>query len=391
MRVVSLLLVLALAATASADEITVKQAEKFGRELQKELEAGDIRSFSSRFDNRALLKEAVSRVDAPQAMRDGFVKGALSGFSFGEQIASAIREEGSYTFLRVQAEPLRVRFRLLLPGGGVNYHDLTLAKNGMGRLSITDVYVYISGEALSVTLRRAFRLGVASQKAGDKDFLKMADSLKRAQQLHAEGRHQEAYNVLRTIKGEWAKTSNFLTIKVMVATEIDEKTLIEAVNEYQRILPDSPSLHLILVDKLIVEKKWKEVFEHIDALDELVGGDPYLKVLRANCHTVSGHPEKAKVLLKKAAKEEPTLADAHYTMIDAALALEDWNLVSSELTLLEREFGVEWGDLSQVEGFKAYTRSESYAKWLRRKSGGAGGSGGGEGSQSPPGSVPDGR
>ena len=38
----------------------------------------------------------------------------------------------------------------------------------------------------------------------------------------------------------------------MVATEIDEDTLIEAVNEYQRILPDSPSLHLILVDKLIV-------------------------------------------------------------------------------------------------------------------------------------------
>lgn len=387
MRVVPLLLVLALAATAGADEITVKQAEKFGRELEKELQAGQVRSFSSRFDNRALLKEAVSRVDAPQAMRDGFMKGALSGFSFGEQIASAIKEEGSYTFLRVQAEPLRVRFRLLLPGGGVNYHDLTLAKNSMGRLSIVDVYVYVSGEALTVTLRRAFRLAVASETKGDGAFLRMAKQFQRAQQLHLQKKHRQAYDLLNSLKGDWTKSSNFLTVKVMVATEIDEETLIEAVNEYQRILPDSPSLHLILVDKLIVEKKWKEVFKHIDALDELVGGDPYLKVLRANCHTISGHPAKAKVLLKKAAKEEPTLADIHYTMIDAALALEDWNLVSSELTLLEREFGVEWGDLSQVEGFKAYAQSESYAKWLRRKRGKSGG----EDSKTPPGSVPDGR
>jgi hypothetical protein len=384
MRVVPFLLLLALGSAASAGEITVKQAEKFGKSLQKKLEKGEVRSFSGCFDNRALLKEAVGRVDAPQAMRDSFVKGALGGFNFGEQIAAALKEEGSYTFLRVQAEPLRVRFRLLLPGGGVNYHDLSLAQNSMGRLSIVDVYVYVSGEALSVTLRRAFRLAVASQNKGDRTFLTMANKFQRAQQLHVQKKHRQAYDLLCTIKGEWARTPNFLTIKVMIATEIDEATLIKAVDEYQRVLPDSPSLHLILVDKLIIEKKWKEVFKHVDALDALVGGDPYLKVLRANCHTLAGHPEKAKAALLKAAKEEPTLADIHYTLIDAALVLEDWDLVSAELTLLERDFGIEWGDLSQVEGFKAYARTKSYAKWRERKQ-----RKGGEKPDTPPGSVPD--
>ncbi len=383
MRVVPLILLLALGSAASADEVTVKEAETFARGLQKQLEEGKLRAFSRSFDGRALLKESVGRVDAPQEMRDGFVNGALRSFDFGQQIAAAIKEEGSYTFLRVQAEPLRARFRLLLPGGGVNYHDLTLTKRGAGQISIVDVYIYVSGEALSVTLRRAFRMAVASQTKGDGAFLRTAKKFQQAQRLHVQKEHRKAYDLICSLKGEWCRTPNFLTIKVMIATEIDEETLIKAVDEYERLLPDSPSLHLVMVDKLIVQKKWKEVFARLDALDKVVGGDPYLKVLRANCHTMSGHPEQAKALLKKAAEEEPTLADAHYTLIDAALALEDWTLVSAELSVLERDFGVEWGDLSQVEGFRAYTQSDSYKKWLRR--------GRDEKSGTPPRSVPDGR
>jgi len=373
---------LALGSVAAADEVTAKEAETFARGLQKQLEEGKVRAFASSFDNRALVKSAVQRVDAPQELKKGFVAGATRKLDFGQQIAAAIKEEGSYTFLRVQAEPLRARFRLLLPGGGVNYHDLTLTKRGK-RISIVDVYVYISGEALTVTLRRAFRMAVASQTKGDGVFLRTAKQFQQAQRLHAQGEHRRAYDLMCSLKGEWARTPSFLTVKVMVATEIDEETLVKAVEEYERLLPDSPSLHLVMIDKLIVQEKWKEVFMRLDALDAVVGGDPYLKVLRANCHTLAGQPQKAKALLKKAAEEEPTLADAHYTLIDAALALEDWNLVSAELSLLERDFGVEWGDLSQVEGFQAYTKSDSYKKWLRRGRAKEGGT--------PPGGVPDGR
>lgn len=384
MRVLApLLLLLALAPPLQADEITAKEAEEFGRALQKSLREGDLDAFAGRFDNRALVEGAVARVDAKPEDKAAFVRGALKSLDFGRQIAGAIQEEGSYTFLRVRSDPLRVRFRLILPDSSLNYHDLTLARDASGRVRAADVYVFVLGEALSVTLRRAFRSGMKHNRG----FLREAEKFKRAQALHAEQQHREAYELLNTLAGDWPKTPSVLALKIMVAVELDEETLVKATEDFEAALPDSPALHLVLIDKLIVQKKWKEVFAHIEALDGLVGGDAFLKVMRANCYTLQGKLPQAKAQLVKATQQEPTLLDAHYSLIDVALALEEWQLVSDQLTLVEREFAIEWGDLTQFEGFVPYTRTKEFQRWLRRHEDSSRRSP----ANSPPGDVPEGR
>lgn len=367
MRLAPLLILLALAPLARGEEISERDATRFAKAIEKSISARDLRTFSRYFDNRAVIETAVQRADAPQGAKDSFIKGAVQGFDLGNQISTALKDDGSYTFLRLARDPLRLRFRVLLPEGGVNYHDLSLARDAAGKLRVVDAYVYISGEALTVTLRRAFRSAMASQGRGDGAFLRGAKQVERAQKLYAAGKPAQALKVLDGLKGDWATMPNVLTMKVLIAVDVDEAALVKATDAYERALPDSPALHLVLVDKLILQKKWKKVFKRIDSLETLVGGDPFLNVLRANCHTLAGDPVKSKVLLKQAVKDEPTLKEAHFALADLGLTTEDWELVAAELIVLERDFDVEWGDLSQVEGFAGFAKSKAYKTWLKRK------------------------
>jgi hypothetical protein len=57
--------------------------------------------------------------------------------------------------------------RLLLPNfGGVNYHELIVARDATGEPRISDIYVHLSGELVSQTIRRLLLPAYAAENRG---------------------------------------------------------------------------------------------------------------------------------------------------------------------------------------------------------------------------------
>ena len=121
------------------------------------------------------------------------VRSALSGpRSLGAQIATAVQAGGDYRFLRIrkQGDKKRLLFRLLLADDeGLNYHELPLAKRPDGKVVAIDIYVYMSGETLSTTVRRMYLPLVAKRKQSslarlakkETDLISHIDKLQRMQ------------------------------------------------------------------------------------------------------------------------------------------------------------------------------------------------------------------
>src|SRR5439155_18370916 len=77
-------------------------------------------------------------------------------------LIAAVQNGGSYALLRanMQLTPPRVTMRLLTHDGGLNYHDLHLARHPDGGIVIHDMYIMVTGELVTQTLRRGWFLGL---------------------------------------------------------------------------------------------------------------------------------------------------------------------------------------------------------------------------------------
>ena len=138
-------------------------AEKFS----KAADSQDASALAALFDWDVLLHTATSQIQAPDAVRQHFaaeMKG--DGKKAGElprEIFDLVARGATYRFLhsRVADNQQRLLFRLAVPDfQGLNYHDVVLSRRPDGQIRATDIYIFINGEMLSQTTRRAFLTAV---------------------------------------------------------------------------------------------------------------------------------------------------------------------------------------------------------------------------------------
>ena len=348
----------------------------FVRSIERTVSSGDGKFFDSRFDLNRLMDKVTEDVDVPEKFEAGFRKGFTGNPSqrLGAAIAtSVIDENGRYTFLRLKRDPLRAVFRLSSTQG-LNYHELHLRGAADGELFFDDVYVYLSGELFSETVRRIY-VAVAAQKnrgllerliGVDHDYYRYLPEIQRMGLAVRKRDPDQAMSIYNELPESLKNRKEVLIIRLQAAIGLNERELVEATEAFQRAFPKDPALDLVLIDYQFVEQQWEELRKTIDRLDEQVGGDPYLDVIRANVLAARGDRNSAKTALLRVIDEDPSLEDAWVALVDVALGLEDFELTARTLSRLERDFGYQWPDLSEVSEFSAFCDSSAYQAWMRR-------------------------
>lgn len=101
-----------------------------------------------------------------------FGAGIRKAANMGSKIVEAISKEGSYELVRIYEKDSKQHmiFPRLYSDGSINYHDMEL-KRKKGDIKIADIFVYTSGENLSVTIK-----GIYDQFAGIIDKSNKTDS-----------------------------------------------------------------------------------------------------------------------------------------------------------------------------------------------------------------------
>jgi tetratricopeptide (TPR) repeat protein len=356
------------------DPAVEKTCLEFARNIEATVNAGNPAPLNKAVDIKSMVDLALKGLDVAPDLMTGFRTGAKS-FQLGTVVVTqSIQNGGSYKFLRlrvVDGQP-RAQFRLLQSSeGGLNYHELILAVPAAGAPSVPDVYIYLSAECMSETLRRAMLPAVAEQNKGviakltgqQNDFIKSLAKIQAMQALVKQGKHAEALAALKGLPASLQTDKNILITRVGIAANVDEGEYVAAMDAMRKALPNDACLDIMSLDALFLRKKYAEAIQAADRLEQLVGGDPYLNVVRGSVYYAQKQLDKGRECVQKALDAEPKLIQAHFTMITICIDQKDYAAVAKTLSFLENDMGVELNDLTQVPEYADFVKSEQYKTW----------------------------
>lgn len=361
--------------------VTEDDVRKVAAEIEQAVKAGDPNRLSGMFDYAAIIESAYAGLDVPaNARADGERSLSTSLASPGGQLAELVRAgtgTNAYQLLRVAARrdcPV-ARFRLNSKSGGLNYHDLMLARRADGNVRIVDFYNFMSGETFADSVRQLVVAALASQPKGffgqvsakEREFLEAAPHMK----LIAEGRAKRNYHqVLSAISALPASVRQMKPVMLLQIQALGEtkKTdeLVAVTNEYRRLFPDDPSCDIISMDAELFQKNYEAVLVSLDRLDKAVGGDPGLNTLRAFMLVFMKKPEQAAAAALKSVEYNPADIDAHKVLAVIAAEAKDYDKVAARLDEMKEKCGYDVKEVGSDSRFLPFGMSDIGKAWLRK-------------------------
>src|SRR5262249_5809358 len=122
----------------------------------------------------------------------------------------------------------------------------------------------------------------------------------------------------------------------------------------------------------LLRKQYDDVLKAIDRIDTVIGGDPYLNVLRAETLLSAEHFKEARAAAEKAIEEEPKLQQGYRHRIDIARKESNHADVVTWLKNLVEATGTRPtpAELEADERFTEFVKSPEYRElkaWLAER------------------------
>jgi hypothetical protein len=356
----------------SAGSARAETAQVFAQRIATAVQSGQGAALDDAIDVDAILERAYRGLDASDASKREFAAGVKKSFGFGGLISKEIEQSGSYELLRVRAVKGKQRalFRLISPSG-VNYHDMELEPTRNGKSQrVVDIFIFLSGEWLSETMRRAFLPVVAHEKRGaggaERAFIDNLPKITELSTAVRKGEHARVLAIYKTLPPEVQKDRNVMLMYYQAASKTGDAEYARALSAIQKAFPNDPALDLLLFDDYFLKKNYDGALAAVARVRRALGGDAYLDFLEGNIYYSKGDQAGAKVRLNRAIAAEPDLADPYWTLITISLEQRQWNETARLLDLVEQNARVELQDVGNVAEYAEFAKTKAYQTWKQR-------------------------
>jgi hypothetical protein len=336
---------------------------------------GDSAEINGMIDWDAILEKSTADYAAPSGFRDAFMNSArqslLQKSALANDMISAFKNGGDLALLRPRGKSGEKSALLrLLPskGGGVTYLEFFPVRRADGAIRAVDVYAMGNGEPFTKMFRRLYLQGVGvargTAKAAD-EFSKGADRLEQMRQALDANKIDEARKAWDAIPQSLQNEKLCMVLYVRMCQSLGDAEYSAALAKFRKLFPNDPAADLMAVDAFVQAKEWAKALESIDRLDEAVGGDPYLNVLRSGVHVSAEKPVHARDDLKKAVAGMPDFRPAHWSRLDLDLKIKDYADALEVMKGLHSKFKVVFKtDLASVPLFADFAKSPQHKEWL---------------------------
>jgi protein involved in temperature-dependent protein secretion len=264
---------------------------------------------------------------------------------------------------------------LLSDDRGMNYHDMVVVKQLGGRIRVVDIYVYLSAEMISSTMRRTYISIAASQNKSileklsgkEKEFAEHFREFARMAALLRSKQFRRATQIYDRLPKSLQKDKNVLILRLLASQEVSDEEYVKAIDAFRRHHPNDPCVDIMSIDRNILDEKYDDALDSVGRIDKSVGGDPYLDVLRANLLFLKEDFPLAKKRAQRAIKAEPTLISAQWVLVNLSLIEGEFDETTRLLNVINEKFEVEFEDLTTVPEYSEYVRSPQHKKWLESR------------------------
>lgn len=262
---------------------------------------------------------------------------------------------------------------------GLNYLEFEVDIESRDELRIIDIFSYFSGEYISTTMNRNAKMIISengmisnilnSLNIKEKEFTQSLPKLVKMQKYRSMGDFEEILKVYDSLSKSMKQEKIFLLTAISAAQTTDEMRYLKLIKEYENEFPDDPSLPLLTLDYYLLRGELETAHEQIDKLDEIVGGDNYLNVIRSTICSIAEDLSCARSYLETAIENNEFEEDAYFGLLELELASGNFKKVNDHLSALENIFGYEFSkeSMQKVEIYKSYLESEEFKKWQSTK------------------------
>ena len=355
-----------------SDELATEFAESW---VQAMIE-GDGQTLQRLFDWNDLITRSLAGLE----LSEKTIKNLDSSFSSTSLVSRLVSNMGQqigdgadYGLVRVvrRQGKTHVLFRLFSSNQGLNYHDIRLKRSGT-QIVGDRLFVAISGEEFADTLKTIIapalqaNTSLYAQLSGVQkkemeslnQFKKMADSMRN-------GDPRRAIEIYNTLPKEFQDRKVVMLSLISAANLTGDDTVYQnAIERYTDNFPDDPSSGFVAIDLAILKNDAVQLRRSYDSIKKWTGGDPFLDLLIGSAFCQMGQVDEGVEMTRSIDPKSLPIAAAHDFKLSIALASKDHDTVLTNLRTMRDEYGYEFSDLREAEGFEEFVKSGQFQTWL---------------------------
>lgn len=339
------------------------------------LERGDSGPFLRAFDGNAFAERALAGLDAPDVVHEHLGRDRGAAEAAGRRLLEHA-QRGRLDLLSVRAKdgPPHAVVRALLDDGGLDYHELVLTR-ASGAVRIVDHLDYLDGELASERVRRVrledapddhetvlrARYGAATEVGAVMQSVRdMHLALQRRE-------HARCLEIWSELPSRVQREPAYLRVRVSAALHLGNEAIEAAHDDLARyVARDDGNRLLLMLQHWHRKRDARRVVECSQQLEDRVGGDPLLKVVRARAIATLGDRRAARNLATAARDADPTLSAAHSCLLDLTLQDGDHAATAAALTRFGAQFPLDLDEITGDPRFGDFIASNEGRAWLER-------------------------
>ncbi len=317
------------------------EATAFGTSLESAIKERRISAATRLFGiERQLVARGLNDLNIPEANRTGFLsRSRKTENDLANQIYDHVKNGGKYAFLRVKIVNgvYHAFFRLVTPDSGLNYYDMTLSRLRDGHIVADDIYIYASAELLSQIIRRTFiRLAAEGAlapppkpKGIDRPYSENLDKLLTLAIETQKGNAQTALAAYRSLPSDLKSEKSIQMLAVMAAQRCGNIDYQIEIENLRKNHAGDPAVEWASITYYFKNGRNIEAIAIIDRMNDSIGPDPYLHVLKGKIYAAIGNLAEGKKAFELAVKSDPTIETAYWGRIYIALKEENnWDTLT---------------------------------------------------------------
>lgn len=329
----------------------------------------DLESIQYTVLQRALPKKQADEFNA------GLIKGASQRHGMFWNLANIGMQGGALKMLRARTVDARTMMLVRMAGpSGVNYFDFDVTKDpDTGVMKASDVYIFLSGEKLTATLRRAVlphlnrKRGLARLLSTEDLQIKHSETIQKITSLLGQSKAKEGMALLKSLPEELTQRKHLLFIRLSLSQLMeDEKEYVATLGMFRKSYPNDSCIDMLSIDWHTMKEDYAAAIQCVGRVRDSVGGDPYLDMMEGSLLGMAEDFGPAREKLNAALEAEPEFADIHFALLELARLEKAYPRMIERMAALEKLghtfTAQEMRKQTEFEGFLASEVGKAWAE-----------------------------
>ena len=355
---------------------------KLGQQLQNAIIESNTEAFMQLFDTKGfgeLVTASTKNDKSLNNYRANFLKGFDSNITaFPKKIINEVETGSYYDFVNYSydnsMDTYYMLFRIYSAETGINYHfyRVSIVNNNF---SFNDIYVYLTGEALSKTLERFYLYALPKKSLFDffgennaDEFIKLAQGV----DYYNKGDFKNAYDKIDGLKGDLKDDKFVLVIKSVCASNINDALYKNSIKNIMDKYPDDATLYLSQIDYHILTEDYDMALFLFEKLKQDTD-DSFLNLMMGNVEFQRERYEKALSYFEVITQEFPDFFDGYSSKLSCLSLMQEFEECIGVLDFLVKDGYDKTDIIGFVEEIDVYNEnilkdlatSEAFKNWKK--------------------------